>query len=892
MNLDDETLQFYVEESREHLSDIETDLLAIEQGGAEIDEELVNKVFRAAHSIKGGAGFMGLTNIKELSHKMENVLGMIRSRDMVPTAEAINILLLAADALKDLINNVSSSNEIDVSEHIDALARLTEGSLSDEDKDSVSKMIDICLPDGKVVFAVTEYDISNARKGGKFVYLVKYDLIHDVHNKDKTPLGLLREMEKSGVILESKIDLKMVGALEDIEVSNQLPFFVLFATILEPNMVNALFEVEESGVYEIQEDLTPRPIGQPTPTEPVVPEETKPTAPETEEPAKKPEVESKKQKKKKEENKKHAKTAADADKSLRVNLGLLDSLMNLAGELVLGRNQLLEAVALSDLSTIKTAGQRLDLITSELQEAIMLTRMQPIGNIFNKFPRVVRDLALNLGKDVELVLEGNDVELDKTIIEGLSDPLTHLVRNSVDHGIETPEVRQEKGKGPSGKLMLKAYHEAGQVNIEIADDGKGMGGDQLAAKALSKGLISAEQVSTMSEKEKVSLIFLPGFSTAEEVTDLSGRGVGMDVVKTNLDKLGGNVDISARPGEGTSVRIKLPLTLAIIPSQIISNAGERYAIPQVNMDELMRIPASEVKYKVETVGDAEVVRLRGQLLPLVRLLDVLGIQGTYIDPADGTEKPDRRKSIADRRSRQKPDPGTDDDRRDKRDRRYHAASAIHIVVLSAGLTRYGLVVDKLHDPEEIVVKPLGRHLKHCKGYAGATIMGDGEVALILDVAGLAHMAKLASVEETDRAVEVAEEFFKSKEDVQSLLIFRSAEDEQFCVPLGLVERVEKISRADIEEVGEKKVMQYRGTTLPLLAIDEVVQVKPLADQENPLVIVFMLSGREVGLLAAGPVDAAEVSATFDDSTLKQHCYYSFCRRLHVFPQPGKGLSSK
>lgn len=888
MNIDDdETLRFYVEESREHLADIETDLLAIEKCGADIDEELVNKVFRAAHSIKGGAGFMGLTNIKELSHKMETVLGMIRSREMVPTSEGIDILLLAADALRELINNVSTSNETDVSGHIDSLTRLAEGSLADEEKDSVSKMVDICFPDGKAVFSVAEYDISDARKRGKFIYLVEYDLIHDVHKKGKTPLVVLRDMEKTGLILESKIDVEAVGILEDSEISNRLPFLVLFATILEPNMVNALFEIEEKHINELSEDLTTRPIGQPSPPESAVPEETWITTTEEEssdkEPTHTPDKEST------EEKNKQAVPAADTDASLRVNLGLLDSLMNLAGELVLGRNQLLEAVALSDLRTIKTAGQRLDLITSELQEAIMLTRMQSIGNIFNKFPRVVRDLALNLGKEVQLILEGKEVELDKTIIEGLSDPLTHLVRNSVDHGIETPAIRKKKGKDPTGKVVLKAYHGAGHVNIEITDDGAGIDGNKLASTAVSKGLITEEQARTMSEKEKVNLIFLPGFSTAEKITDVSGRGVGMDVVKTNIDKLGGYVEFDSRPGEGTSLRIKLPLTLAIIPSQIISTGGERYAIPQVNMDELLRIPASEVKNRVEKVGDAEVVRLRGQLLPLISLADVLGIEGTYIDPADEKEKLDRRKNTADRKSRKSPlfveDPQGGDqpasaeaqpatcnlqhETRNSSDRRYHAASAIHIVVVSAGPTKYGLVVDRLHDPEEIVIKPLGRHLKHCKGYAGATIMGDGGVALILDVAGLAQMAKLTSVEGTDRAAEVARDSLKSKEDVQSLLIFRNSEDEQFSVPLGLVARVEKISRAEIEDVGGKKVIQYHGTSLPLCTIDEVAQVKPLADKEHLLVIVFVLGGKQVGLLATSPVDATDVSITFDDSTLKQ-----------------------
>ncbi|PKN30515.1 MAG: hybrid sensor histidine kinase/response regulator, partial [Deltaproteobacteria bacterium HGW-Deltaproteobacteria-20] len=310
------------------------------------------------------------------------------------------------------------------------------------------------------------------------------------------------------------------------------------------------------------------------------------------------------------------KSAIAQPDSLRVHVSLLEDLMNLAGELVLSRNQLMQAISSGAIHQIEVAGQRIDLVTSELQETIMLTRMQTVGNIFNKFPRVVRDLARTLGKEMDLQLEGNDVELDKTIIEGLGDPLTHLVRNSADHGIEMPDVRVKAGKPAMGTIVLKAYHEAGQVIIEIVDDGGGLDTEKIVAKALSRGLISPDQAKSMSDKEKANLIFLPGLSTAEQVTDVSGRGVGMDVVKSNLDQLGGQVDIETERGKGTTIRIKLPLTLAIIPSLLVSVGQERYAIPQVNVDELLRIPVDQITERVELVGDAEVLLLRGELIPL------------------------------------------------------------------------------------------------------------------------------------------------------------------------------------------------------------------------------------------------------------------------------------
>ncbi len=323
-----------------------------------------------------------------------------------------------------------------------------------------------------------------------------------------------------------------------------------------------------------------------------------------------------------------------AETTLRVSVKILDNLMTLAGELVLTRNQLIQAVASRNQQGVDTVSQRLDLVTSELQESIMSTRMQPIGNIFNKFKRVVRDLSRDLGKEVNLIIEGEEVELDKTIIEAIGDPLTHLVRNSVDHGIEIPAVRQRNNKPETGLLRLSAFHEGGQVIIEIEDDGAGINTDKLKAKVLEMGLFDRVHLESMSAKELNKLIFTPGLSTAKEVTDVSGRGVGMDVVHTNLSKLGGVIDIESSQGVGTTVSIKLPLTLAIIPSLIVTCQLERFAIPQVNLVELVRVPAAQIKERIEKIGEALVIRLRGELLPLVHLRDALGIKNpVYVDPA-------------------------------------------------------------------------------------------------------------------------------------------------------------------------------------------------------------------------------------------------------------------
>ncbi len=782
---DDEILQGFIEESLEHLADIENDLLAIEEDGENIDEDLVNKVFRAAHSIKGGAGFMGLTTIQELSHSTENVLGLIRSKKLTPTPKIVNVLLRASDQLQSLIEDIHNSNQVDISSHIIPLNAIESGDFSQPEKDADTKKTEETL-----------------------------------ESHEESPQTLISDQA------------------EDIEVETNEP-------IVSDNITQEEPEVSPPTVHP-QAEEHPAAVRKETGT-------VKQSPP--------------------------AKTEA----TLRVHVSLLDSLMNLAGELVLSRNQLLQTIGSDDLRNAETVGQRIDLITSELQEAIMLTRMQPIGNVFNKFPRVVRDLATKLGKNVDLTIVGKDVELDKTIIEAINDPLTHLVRNSVDHGIETPQDRKNQGKDETGLVILKAYHEAGQVVIEISDDGKGLDGQALAASAANKGLLTVEQAQAMSDKEKVNLIFLPGFSTAQTVTDVSGRGVGMDVVKTNLDQLGGNVDIISDKGVGTTISIKLPLTLAIIPCQIIESSGERYAIPQVNLEELLRIPASQVKDRVERVGDAEVVRLRGTLLPLIRLADVLQTERTYYDYNSADVKADRRTRVADRRSKESPlfydeadqetvEQPQSSHHRSVLDRRHSASSALNIVVVSTGSIKYGLIVDRLQDSEEIVIKPLGRHLQQCKGYAGATIMGDGRIALILDVSNLARMAHLTSIDGSDRAAEIArdsDDALRAQKDRQSLLIFKNSHTEHFAVPLNQVERIEKIKNSDIEDLGGKRVMKYRGGSLSLIRVDDVAMVQPIADDENLLVIVFNLAENSVGLLAIGPIDTVEITADVDDITLAQ-----------------------
>jgi two-component system, chemotaxis family, sensor kinase CheA len=530
-----------------------------------------------------------------------------------------------------------------------------------------------------------------------------------------------------------------------------------------------------------------------------------------------------------------------ADSTIRVDVHLLDKLMNLVGELVLARNQLIQDTSSESSNHLSGTSQRLNLITTELQEGVMKMRMQPIGVVWNKLPRVVRDLASECGKKIQMEMEGAETELDKTIIEAIKDPLTHIVRNSCDHGIESPDVRMQRGKSGAGKILLRAYHEGGHVNIEISDDGGGIDIDRVKAKARDKGLMRPEQLAQMSEREATQLIFLPGFSTAAKITNISGRGVGMDVVKTNIEKIGGTVDVYNNPHAGTTVRIKIPLTLAIIPGLLVTVDGsvpndaestsedaieagrvqkQRFVIPQANLLELVRIEGEEKLTQVQDIHGTPVYQHRGRLLPLVYLNRVLGLT-----------------------------------------RPVESSDVMNIVVLQVEDRQLGLVVDHISDTQEIVVKPLGKELKGLDCYVGATIMGDGKVALILDAAGIARLAGIGprSRETTQTENDSSEE---ARRMVQRLLIFCAGRYKRLAVPLALVARLEEFPVSRIERASGRPVLHYRGQILPLVHLESALNgssANDFGEEGSILVIVFSDGTRTMGLVVDQILDITEDS---------------------------------
>lgn len=508
------------------------------------------------------------------------------------------------------------------------------------------------------------------------------------------------------------------------------------------------------------------------------------------------------------------------DATIRVQVDLLDHVMNLVSELVLARNRMLRLMPTSNNPTLLSTCQQINLITNELQDRIMRTRLQPISTLWRNLPRLVRETAIASGKEVALELDGSETELDRSLIAAIKDPLTHLVRNCIDHGIELPSVRVANGKAAQGHLKLRASQESGKVLLEISDDGAGIDPAQIRARSQQMGLISASQAEAMSDREALNLIFLPGFSTASEVTRLSGRGVGMDVVRRNLESVNGTIEIDSNPGHGTTFYLKIPLTLAITSALLVSSGGERFTIPQASVQELIRIEGSEqIERSIETLLNVPIYRLRGQILPLVNLASVLQLAASTVN-----------------------------------------SDVLYFVVIKADGYRFGLIVDCIEDTQDIVVKPLSKQLKALEMYAGATVLGDGKAALILDVVGLARYAGVQKQPETPPVATDIEE-----DDRQLILIVLGPQNSRLGICLTHATRLEMIPVDRIEQIGEQRVMQYRDRIASLIDLDIIFSEvsRPLSQLEDvvPVVVISLNENHTVGLMVHQILDIVEDSLT-------------------------------
>ncbi len=827
----------FVVESLEHLEAVEPLLLECEKRGA-ADADALNEIFRAVHSIKGAAGFLGLENVSALSHAMESLLMRLRDGASVFRAEMADPMLRAVDGLRTLLRGLPDSQG--------------------EPPTALVARIESLLVEGGAAAAADPFESACEAQRRKGHNLVRVQLPARKREREKVEsrLALFGELVaepgagKTSAVLgsplepdllaealeidASKIELivaPVAGAIDEFPLPDPTrPLSLYFGQIaVELGLISdearrQILQTQRSSLLRrtFRETAIALRLLSPADADRVLALQEQRQADSGHTPAEKtPELLPEQE---------HAATGDRKADTIRVSLALLDKLMNLAGELVLGRNQMRQLLEGSKQPGVKAALQSLDLVTTELQENIMNTRMQPTRVLFDRMPRLARDIAQRLGKRVELETSGGDVELDRSIIEAIADPMTHMLRNALDHGLEDPQGRAVLGKSEVGRVWVSAYHECGRVVMEVRDDGRGIDPEKVKESAIARGAISREQAALLSEKDAINLIFEPGLSTASEISDVSGRGVGMDVVRTNIQNLGGQVDVVTAIGEGTTLRIHLPLTLAIIPSLIVSVANERFAVPQVNVVEVVRLK-SEAQ-QIERIRTSEVLRLRGTLLPLVRLAECLDIPA----PAERAKR-----------------------------------SRSAVVVLRSGPHSFGLVVDELHDNEEIVVKPVSSHLADCGWYAGATILGDGRVAMILDTIGIARRAHV-------RFDQVADEIARrsSAEPLaelragrrRSLVVFANNADERFAVPLADLLRLERVDKAQLEWVGEKPFLKHRGRAIPLVHLEDLLPVGgDSGESDEFFVLIPRLEGVEAGIVAARIVDTLESDAQPDSSQL-------------------------
>ena len=773
----DDVIQDFVAEAREGIESLDSKLVTFEHSPD--DPALLGDIFRLIHTIKGTSGFLGLTRLQTVAHAAENVLGGFRDNTLMVTRDAVSAILRAVDVVRLVIDGIA-----------------TDGVEPQGDDGPLIATLDAIFANETGAATATPAPAKAVRP-----MLERLGGEATIDAACECAIGdLIGDLEIAPHFAGVDID-GLQGAMRDglvAEARNTAQGgFASTVAATFPRMSQdetcRVFDVTRTALIALEADpeaaatilagpVVPPPAVEIEPEQPAPPPPVRATSePET------------------------------ANQTIRVSVDVLENLMTMVSELVLIRNQLIQNLRGEPESPFAGPLHRLNQVTSELQEGVMTTRMQPISGAWAKLPRLVRDLASDLGKSIELVTSGQDTELDRQVLELIKDPLTHMIRNAADHGLEMPAERLASGKSASGRITLSARHEGGAIVVEMADDGRGLPADRIRAKAVSNGLISSAQAVAMTDAEARQMIFLPGFSTAEQVTSVSGRGVGMDVVRTNIEKIGGVIELTSVEGEGTRFVIRIPLTLSIVSALIVESCGESFAMPQGSIVELVSANGSEGR-RIEHINGASVLRLRDRLLPLVSLQAMLGLSG-----------PDTPRSDA------------------------------CIVVAKVGSFTFGVIVDRVFDTEEIVVKPVATILRHLKLYSGATILGDGSVILILDFKGMSLEAGASHLVGGADAIEA--EVAAAVELTQPLLVFRASTEALKAAPLGQVARIEELEAKSVEWVDGRAVVQYRGTLMPIICADG----KPVVfegEARRPL-LVFSRGDHSLGLLVDEIVDIVE-----------------------------------
>ncbi|WP_407526174.1 hybrid sensor histidine kinase/response regulator [Methylobacterium oryzisoli] len=754
----DDLLREFLTETGEHLDTVDLELVRFEQDPN--NQTILRNIFRLVHTIKGTCGFLGLPRLEALAHAAETLMGKFRD-GMTVTSEAVTLILQTLDRIKVIVAELerTAAEPTGADEDlIGALERMSEGEIAAPPAPPAPPP----MTTGSLVPQILE----RALKPGE----VSLD---DLERAFRDTPGPAAPAPAPALTTGSLVPQVLERALKPGEAS---------------------LDDLERAFRDTPGPAAPAPAPAPAPTSAPAPAPARAAAPEA--PATEGEA-----------------AAVSKVQTIRVNVDTLEHLMTMVSELVLTRNQLLEIARHHEDNSYKVPLQRLSNVTAELQEGVMKTRMQPIGSAWQKLPRVVRDLSSELGKKIDLLMQGAETELDRQVLEVIKDPLTHMVRNSADHGIESGAERKAAGKPEKGTIRLNAFHEGGTITIEIADDGKGLDLATIRRKAVERGIATEAEIERMSDAQVAKFIFHAGFSTAKAITSVSGRGVGMDVVKTNIELIGGTIDIRTQLGQGTTFTIKIPLTLAIVAALIVSARDHRFAIPQVSVLELVRVqPGSD--HQVERINGSPVLRLRDRLLPIVPIAGMLGLDK---DPSTAS---------------------TDEG---------------FVVVSQVGRQRFGILVDGVFHTEEIVVKPMSSKLRHIPLFSGNTILGDGAVVLIVDPNGVARMVGSATA--TGQPGEAdAETEETSGDQTVTLLVFKGGGHALKAVPLSLVTRLEEVDAAKIEWVGGRPLIQYRGRLMPLVPVDPDQVLKREGSQA---LVVFSDGERSMGLAVDEIVDIVD-----------------------------------
>lgn len=759
----DDLLSEFLTETAESMDTLDTELIKLEQNPN--DHAILSNIFRLVHTIKGTCGFLGLPRLEAVAHASENVLGRIRDGELVVTAGTVSLVLESLDQIKSILNGLEQTEAEPAGDDSDLIQRLNHlaetgevpgegsgaGASADAGTDAPSTKDEEELAAVAAMEAEMAADEPPAAGGAAFDAMLNSE-----------------EVAQDSPELQAAFDNAVYkGPGDPVAAKKTDEDAPATGTAVEPKAaLPATATAKTSGTVDADGGAAPQ-----------------------------------------------KKEGAGVTQTIRVNVDLLENLMTMVSELVLTRNQLLQILRSTDDSEFNAPLQRLSHVTSELQEGVMKTRMQPIGNAWSKLPRIVRDLSLELGKKIDLQMIGAETELDRQVLEIIKDPLTHMVRNSADHGIESTEDRLAAGKSETGTITLNAYHEGGHILIEISDDGKGLAAEKIKAKAIANGLATESELSSMTEHQIQQFIFAAGFSTAAQVTAVSGRGVGMDVVKSNIDKIGGTVELKSTEGKGTVFTIKIPLTLAIVSALIVECGSERFAIPQISVVELVRASA-DAEHKIEMIHGTPVLRLRNRLLPLINLRKLLDVE----DADDMTD-----------------------------------LDEAFIVVSQVGAYTFGIIVDKIYDAEEIVVKPVSTLLRQIPIFAGNTILGDGSVIMILDPNGIAQST--GEIQVADQQGQALQERADDIEkDRVALLLFRAGGKQPKAVPLALVARLEEIDFENVEYSSNRAMVQYRGSLMPLIPIDPD---ETFPDSGKKPTLVFSDRSRSMGLVVDEILDITE-----------------------------------